>query len=173
MNPDEAQDNFINFIEKDNYQNGILILKGMLAMKQELQSNKGDWNGYKPVKDWSWMKKDTVYLVTNGSEIFIINNFGLDDKFYYWGIRELNWRNMMENDWLEALIEEGPQFHIPFGWDWVKWASWSKFEDGSCATGTSAKYAGSVWVKGPIIPIIYLPYYLKDGFMNWTKNPLE
>ena len=167
-----AQDNFINFIEKDNYQNGFLILKGMLAMKQELQSNKGDWKGYKPVKDWSWMKKNTVYLVTDGSEIFIINNFGLDDKFYYWGIRKLNWRDRMEDDWLEALIKKGPQFHIPVGWDWVRWASWRKFWRQEFQHSHDYS-AGSVWVKGPIIPIIPLPYYLKDGFMNWTKNPLE
>jgi len=166
MAPMEIKDNFNNFIENNNYQNGILILKGILAMKQELQRNSG-FQGYEKLEDWSWMKKNTVYLVTNGSELFLINNFGLDDKFYYWRIRGLNWRNMMENDWLEALIEEGPQFHIPFGWDWVKWASWSKFE------GVSWNYHGDVWVKGPIIPIIPLPHLVNDGFMNWTKYPLE
>ena len=171
MNPDEAQDNFINFIEKDNYQNGILILKGMLAMKQELQSNKGDWNGYKPVEDWSWMKKDIFYLVTNGSGIYIINNFGLHDKFYYWRIRDLNWRDMVEIDWLKALIEQWSEFDdgVNAEIDWVKWATWSRFEGEWWLSSPQS----NVWVKGPIIPIIPIPSSMMDGFMNWTKNPLE
>ena len=174
MNPDEAQDNFNNFLAMDNYQNGILILKGMLAMKQEMQSNDADWNGYGPVKDWSWMKKDIFYVVTNGSGIYIINNFGLDDTFYYWRIRDLNWRDMVEIEWLERLIEEWSYFKggvhaIREKMGWVKWASWSKFEGEWWLSSTQS----NVWVKGPIIPIISIPSSMMDGFMNWTKNPLE
>ena len=169
MAPMEIKDNFNNFIENNKYQNGILILKGILAMKQELQRNSG-FQGYEKLEDWSWMKKNTVYLVTNGSELFLINNFGLDDKFYYWRISDYRWREgtdlevlvkMLEVKGLTTLLTAPLQ-------DWLRFVGWKRFEGDSWRS-----YHGDVWVKGPIIPIIPLPHLVNDGFMNWTKYPLE
>ena len=171
MNPDEAQDNFINFIEKDNYQNGILILKGMLAMKQELQRNSG-FQGYEKLENWSWMKKNTVYLVTNGSGLFLINNFGIDDRFYYWRLSDLNWREGTDLKVLVNMLEVEPVLKslltAPLQ-DWLRFVGWKRFEREWWLSSPQS----NVWVKGPIIPIIPIPSSMMDGFMNWTKNPLE
>jgi len=172
MNPDEAQDNFNNFIEKDNYQNGILILKGMLAMKQELLSNEGDWKRYETSEDWSWMEKDTFYLVTNGNALFIINKFNImDDFFYYWNLMNLNWRDDLQIPWLEAQIKtveilyRVENLSHPY---WKDYVIWNRNNPQRWWTKNS-----SVWTRGPIIPIIPIPSSMMDGFMNWTKNPLE
>ena len=81
---------------------------------------------------------------------------------------------MVEIEWLERLIEEGYYFKggvhaIREKMDWVKWASWSKFEGEWWLSSPQS----NVWVRGPIIPIISIPSSMMDGFMNWTKNPLE
>ena len=169
MAPMEIKDNFNNFIENNNYQNGILILKGMLAMKQELQRNSG-FQGYEKLENWSWMKKNTVYLVTNGSGLFLINNFGIDDRFYYWRLSDLNWREGTDLKVLVNMLEVEPVLKslltAPLQ-DWLGFVGWKRFER------ESWNYHGDVWVKGPIIPIIPLPHLVNDGFMNWTKYPLE
>jgi len=171
MAPMEIKDNFNNFIENNNHQNGILILKGILAMKQELQRNSG-FQGYEKLENWSWMKKNTVYLVTNGSGLFLINNFGIDDRFYYWRLSDLNWR---EGNDLEVLVNRleviplnNTLLTAPLQY-WLIYVGWKRFEGSLWST----KSAVGVWVKGPIIPIIPLPHLVNDGFMNWTKYPLE
>ena len=138
-------------------------------MKQELQRNSG-FQGYEKLENWSWMKKNTVYLVTNGSGLFLINNFGIDDRFYYWLLSDLNWREGTDLKVLVAMVE------VELAWilrqplqDWLRFVGWGRFEGSLWST----KSAVGVWVKGPIIPIIPLPHLVNDGFMNWTKYPLE
>ena len=108
------------------------------------------------------MEKDTFYLVTNGNALFIINKFNImDDFFYYWNLMNLNWEDNLQIPWLEAQIKtKRLVWHIYHHFSWKFMGRWR--------TKTS-----SAWTRGPIIPIIPIPSPMMDGFMNWTKNPLE
>lgn len=181
MNPDEAQDNFNNFLAMDNYQNGILILKGMLAMKQELLSHEGDRSWMDETsEDWSWMEKDTFYLVTNGNALFIINKFKImGDFFYYWNLMNLQWIDNLQIPWLEAQIESveilcrGESLGFLNVQRWKDYLYWNSNNPERWWTKNAMGMKNSVWTRGPIIPIIPIPSSMMYGFMNWTTNPLE